>query len=331
MSAVPQRTQILVKDLFFQQKYNLTHSQTDLMAYLVNVVYWAINVGGYYVITTSKIMSDLPEMGKKSIEANLKVLKDLGLIESKIVEVREWKGKPKVRGIKLPEKGLEYNAKLVLPPQDERVRELQKEKAELERKNQELEEIIKRLSVSESLSSNEPKSETENPKPLIINLPTESEVEIFTAEVTKRFGKSLEPICNFVPTFKKETTFYINSYNKLAIITPKGDYKQLSDPIQIKRFWQWLDEHQERIGKVIDFKKPLDLEELKERYLGVEILLSNQEFILEEFVAVKNGVKIKIRDKLTNDCRFFTDSQSKKDAIFTLEYWESIILKVLKK
>ncbi|SFV71276.1 hypothetical protein MNB_SV-13-574 [hydrothermal vent metagenome] len=75
----------------------------------------------------------------------------------------------------------------------------------------------------------------------------------------------------------------------------------------------------------------MDLEVLKERYLGVEILLSNQEFILEEFVAVKNGAKIKIRDKLTNDSRFFMDSQSKKDAIFTLEYWESIILKVLKK
>jgi len=256
MSALPQRTQILVKDLLFQTKYHLSHSQTDLMAYLVNLVSWAYNVDGYFAIATSKIMSDLPEMGKKTIEANLKVLKDSGLIECKIIEVTQMRGNPKLRGVKLTEKGREYNAKLVLPAQDERVIELQKEKRELERKNRELEETIKRLSVSESdsLAPKEPKTERENPKSSIINLPTENEVELFTAEVIKRFGKSSQPICNLVPTFLKETTFYINSYNKLSIITPQGDYKQLSDPIKINHFWQWLYENQDRIGKIIDFQ-----------------------------------------------------------------------------
>lgn len=85
---LPKRTQILVKNLLFQKKYNLSHSQTDLMAYLVNVYYWAISVDGYFVINTSKIKSDLPKMSEKTIEASLKILKDLGLIHSKILEVK---------------------------------------------------------------------------------------------------------------------------------------------------------------------------------------------------------------------------------------------------
>jgi len=69
---LPNRTQILIKDLLFQEKYSLSHSQTDLMAYLVNVPYWATKVDGYFVITTSKIMTDLPMMGEKTIEASFK-------------------------------------------------------------------------------------------------------------------------------------------------------------------------------------------------------------------------------------------------------------------
>ena len=332
MSALPQRTRILVKDLIFQLKYNLSHSQTDLMAYLVNVIYWATNVDGYFVIATSKIMSDLPEMGQKTIEANLKVLKDLGLIESKIVEVTQWRGKPKLRGIKLTEKGAEYNSKLVLPPQDERVKKLEKEKKELEKKNRELEETIKRLSVLESETStpNEPKNETENPKPSTPTMPTANEVEIFTAEVTKHFGKNSQPICNLVPKFLNETTFYINSYNRLSIITPQGKYKQLTDPIPINRFWKWLYEHQDRIGKVIDFTKSLDLKELKERYLGLDIVLGDKKFIIDDLVEVESGVKIKVRDKNSDVIRFAIDSQTTKDAVFSLGDCEKVIWKCQK-
>ena len=189
MSVVPQRTRILVKDLFFQAKYKLSHSQTDLMAYLVNVIYWATSVGGYFVITTGKIMSDLPEMGQKTIEANLKVLRDLGLIECKIVEVTQWRGKPKLRGMRLTEKGKEYNGHLILPNQDERVKKLEKEKKELEQKNRELQETIARLSIAES-DDLEPQNETEKPKPSTPNMPKESEIEAFILEVTKRFGKT---------------------------------------------------------------------------------------------------------------------------------------------
>ena len=96
MSTVPQHTQILIKDFDFQAKYHLTHSQTDLISYLVNILSWAICIEGYYVIATSKIMSDLPSMGLKTIEASLKVLKDLELIESKVVKVTQWKGMPHI-------------------------------------------------------------------------------------------------------------------------------------------------------------------------------------------------------------------------------------------
>ena len=88
MSARPQHTQILIKDCDFQARYDLSHTQTDLMAYMVNVSYWADCVDGYYVITTSKILSDLPLMGEKTFQASFKVLKEKGLIESKIVEVK---------------------------------------------------------------------------------------------------------------------------------------------------------------------------------------------------------------------------------------------------
>ena len=120
-----------MQDFDFQAKYHLTHSQTDLISYLVNIISWAICIEGYYVIATRKIMSDLPSMGLKTIEASLKVLKDLELIESKVVKVTQWKGMPHIRGVKLTEKGKEYNAKLILPSQDERVIELQKKNREL--------------------------------------------------------------------------------------------------------------------------------------------------------------------------------------------------------
>jgi len=57
--------------------------------------------------------------------------------------------------------------------------------------------------------------------------------------VTKKFGESLEPICNGVDNqdhWLKETTFYINSYRQLAIITPTGQHKQLQDPLRDSSF-----------------------------------------------------------------------------------------------
>jgi len=101
-----------VKDMLFQKKYSLSHTQMDLMAYFVNLAYWTIIVEGYCVIATKKIMSDLPEMGQKTIEASLKKLKEVGLIETTIVEVKVWNGNPRIWGLKLTEKGKELEAKI---------------------------------------------------------------------------------------------------------------------------------------------------------------------------------------------------------------------------
>ena len=320
MSAVPNRTQILIKDLPFQEKYNLSHSQTDLMAYLVNVTHWAMNIEGYFVIATSKIMSDLPAMGQKTIEASLKVLKDLELIECKIVEVSEWRGKPKLRGVKLTQKGKGYNAKLVLPSQDKRVKELEK-------KIKNLEDTIKSLTVSESEAS-APKEEARL-KPSVPSMPTLEAIEIFVDDVTKRFSKTSQPICNAVPKWEKETTFYINSYNKLSIITAQKEHKQLKNPLEINHFWQWLFTHNHRIGDTVDFNQTPTIKALEQRFLNQTIMIGKKEESVYEIVPCKDGVKIKVKNK-NGKVGFIVDSNTQKEMVFTLKKCQEVLFGVLK-
>ena len=317
MSALPQRTQILIKDLLFQKKYNLSHSQTDLMAYLVNVSYWAICVDGYFVISTSKIKSDLPEMGEKTIEASLKVLKDLGLIYSKIVEVKSWKGKPKLRGIQLSNKGKEYNAKLILPTQDKRMRALEQEIKELK-------ETIENLTVNPVQKENK-KEETLLP----IKLPQKEAIEPFIETIKKRFSTHGKPICNAVPQWEKETIFYINSYNKLSLITKDKTYKQLSNPSEIYHFWQWLFLNPERIGDTIDFSKTPTIKVLEKRFLNQIVIIGKKEEKIYAFVSFKNGVKIKVENQ-EGKVRFIVDSSTGKEKIFSLDTCQDILFGVLK-
>ena len=320
MSAVPNRTQILIKDLPFQEKHKLSHSQTDLMAYLVNVTHWAINVEGYFVIATSKILSDLPAMGQKTIEASLKVLKDLELIECKIVEVTQWKGKPKLRGVKLTQKGKEYNAKLVLPSQDEEVKKLKLEIKELK-------ETIKSLSVSESEAS-APKKEAKL-KPSVPSMPTLKAIEAFITEVTQRFGRTAQPICNAVPKWEKETTFYINSYNKLSIITAQKKHKQLKNPLEINHFWQWLFTHNHRMGDTIDFSKIPTIQALETRFLNQTVIIGKKEEKIYEFVPFEDGVKIKVEND-KGKVRFIVDSSTGKEKVFSLKKCQEVLFGVLK-
>ncbi len=44
MSAMPQRTRVLIKDLLFQEKYKLTNTQIDIMSYIFNSQTWAVNL-----------------------------------------------------------------------------------------------------------------------------------------------------------------------------------------------------------------------------------------------------------------------------------------------
>lgn len=323
MSALPNRTIILVKDLLFQEKYHLSHTQTDLMAYMVNVIYWALEVDGYFVISTSKVMSDLPAMNQKTFEASLKVLKDLELIETKIVEVKQWNGKPKLRGIRLTEKGKEYNAKLVLPNQDEEVKRLKQELKKRDEKIKEQEETIKRLSLSEKVekSSNTPQKET---FPEL----TTTEFENFVLSVTKKFAITSQPICNCVPKWDKNTTFYINSYNKLSIITPDGEHKQVKNPEQINHFWKWLSKNPQRVGDKIDFSKTPTLKQLEKRLLNRTIKIGNNKETIESFVECKDGIKVNVENQ-KGEVRVIIDKDTKKDKLFSLHDAQTILFRLL--
>jgi len=51
---LPQRTRILIKDVLFQEKYRLSHTQLDIMAYIVNALTWATKVGSFLAIRNTK-------------------------------------------------------------------------------------------------------------------------------------------------------------------------------------------------------------------------------------------------------------------------------------
>ena len=322
MSVVPNRTLILIKDLLFQEKYHLSHTQTDLMAYMVNVIFWATEVEGYFVIATSKVMHDLPAMNQKTFEASLKVLKDLELIETKIVEVKSWDRKPKLRGIRLTDKGEEYNAKLILPSQDKEVKKLKKELKERDQKIKEQEETIKKLMVSETVekSSNTPKIE---PFPKL----TPTEFENFVVDVRKKFATTSEPICNGVPKWNKETTFYINSYNKLSVITPDNEHKQLKNPKDINHFWKWLSKNPHRIGDKIDFSKEPTVKQLEKRFVNKTIRLNNVEQSIDSFVECKDGVKVKVRRR--DKIQVLINRDTKKDKVFSFKEALHILFELL--
>ena len=56
------------------------------------------------------------------------------------------------------------------------------------------------------------------------------------ARKVEEFLLTSAPICNMVKGWQKETEFYINSYNKLTILSPTGQAIQLKDPIAINDF-----------------------------------------------------------------------------------------------
>jgi hypothetical protein len=233
--------------------------------------------------------------------------------------VKEWNGSPKVRGLILTKKGKEYNKDLILPSQDEEIRRLRKEIKELK-------ETIANLKVS-----TEPQTEEKESQPIetpTATMPPPQPIESFVDQVTKRFSKLGDPICNLVPTWHKESTFYINSYNKLAYMTPQGEERQLKEPSKISHFWHWLFENPNRIGDKIDFTKPPTLKQLKSRYLNKTIKIKGQKFTINNFVEEKEGVKLEIR---TNQGKkgFLIDALTSKEKIFSLHECQKMILEVL--
>jgi hypothetical protein len=59
---LPNRTRVLVKDLLFQEKHQLSDTQVDIISYIFNAFTWAMKVEGYTILTTKKIISDMPQI-----------------------------------------------------------------------------------------------------------------------------------------------------------------------------------------------------------------------------------------------------------------------------
>ncbi len=313
---LPKRTRSIVKDLLFQEKYNLSHSQMDLMAYLVNIPFWALAVGDdFYVITSNKIISDIPYFTTKTLEFLFKVLEDKKLIERKLVKVEKWKGIHQVRSIRLTQAGKLYNDHLILPTKNEEFAQLKKEnkklKSEKEALEKKLEEVLANVSFSE---------EEKEPK----KYKTNQDLSDFIKETTKDFAITGEPICNCVPKWADSALFYINSYNKLSMKQNNEEEKQIKDASKIHAFWLWLFENQDRIGECIDLSKPLDLEELKRKYIGVQIEINGQEAEIYNFVSGKDGVAIEV--KKDKQIIRLMDARDKSKKFYPLALCEKMIL-----
>ena len=314
------RTTIIVKDLLFQEKYNLSHSQTDLMAYFVNVTSWAMEINNHRMIATKKIMRDMPCMGEKTIEASIKVLKDLKLITCKTLQVVVWTGKPWIRGIKLTEKGKEYNAKLMLPSKDKKVRDLEKEVNELK-------EIIRKLKVEKPKQIEKIKETKERVKSFIPEIPKKEKIDFFIEDITKIFGQNNKSICNGVPEWDKNTTFFINSYNKLGIITPEDNVRQLKKPSEINKFWKWISQHPKRIGYKINFDVSPNLKELKKIYMNEIIVVNGEKEKINNLIQKKRGIKIVVENS-NGDIRPLLDKKTKGDLIISNKQCQDLLFEL---
>jgi len=142
--------------------------------------------------------------------------------------------------------------------------------------------------------------------------------------VTKEFSLTSAPICNRVPSWDKETIFYINSYNKLTVLTPRGNTIQIKEPTAVHDFWKYIDRNRHQIGKVIDFTKELDIDELNYRYAKMEIKLQENKFRVYKIEKLGDGVKVSLSSSQSDKISFI--SKNGKATIFGLEESEKALL-----
>jgi len=116
----------------------------------------------------------------------------------------------------------------------------------------------------------------------------------FKFAITKEFGNSGLSICNDVPNYKPKTEFVINSYNKLSLITPNKEYKQLANPLEVNRFWQWLFENRDRIGDVGEIED-VKIEDLI-KFVGLSIRINKIAYKIYSVTKNGDGVKIQVKN-----------------------------------
>ena len=339
-----------VLDREFRLKYNLTYAQTEIMSYLVMILNsWKniIVIDGYFVILTSKIKNDLL-LGEKTIEASITKLKKLGLIQTTLVKVPQWKSNENFRGVKITELGAEYSLSHYKPQIKEEIRKLREENEELKFQNEIMrieekgEEEIRKKAI-EALNRESQKDEEiiilkqelkEVKKKLEIVMSKESEksvskekkeqnLEDFRKKITSKFSKSGEPICNALSNkdnWAKDVKFYINSYNKVCLYTAQEEFKQIVEPKQIERFWAWLFAHQHRVGKILDTKTPPKVSHLL-KYIGKSVVINKTVFKIYDIEAVIGGVKVKLEDRDGQMLRVSSEFGSEVIDIKRFEDW----------
>ena len=322
MSKVPQnlpkRTRVLVKDILFQEKYRLSHTQMDIMAYIINALMWSIKVGAFFPLTNKKFHEDLPQISEKTLEESLRVLKAMELIEVQMISVPQWNN-AYVRGIAILPKGLEYNARYYQANEQEIIENLKEQMLTQKQEIRELKEQLKALESTERDNKIVEEAIDDNATDY-----DDLEFEVLIETVTKAFGATSQPICNGVKGWKKEVQFYINSYNKLTILSPTGEVVQLKNPIEISDFWNYLSKNRHQIGKVIDFTKKLDVEELNKRYVQMKIVIQEQIFKVHKIEKFKDGVQVAI--KSSDNQKIAMLSKEGKAMVLGLEECEKVLL-----
>ena len=279
MSVSPTFSLKLVKDFTFKEKFNLTDTQTDIMAYFVNLSSWAYTEGsGYYLALTNKIMNDLG-LGLKTVEASILKLKKLNLISVKCMQVKEWQTLVKHRYIAITSKGKSYDNALY-PSKDE------KKLSDLEEQNRLLKEELTALKESKKVEVEEVKK----PKTKFENIGKLKEF------ISKKYKKNQEPICNNIKGYLPQTAFYINNYGKLSLLTPDKDFKQIDNIEENNKFWKFLFENQEFIGKIQKDREKVDISPLL-KFIGEDFRLKDGTICtVKKVIPYKEGVAIYLSD-----------------------------------
>ncbi|CAA6824871.1 MAG: Unknown protein, partial [uncultured Sulfurovum sp.] len=224
-----------------------------------------------------------------------------------------------VRGISVLPKGLEYNARYYQAKEQTVIDNLNEQVLMKNQEITQLKEQLKHLEATETTSKIVEEAIEKDEGTQYDDLDFTSLVKT----VTKAFGATSEPICNGVKGWKKETQFYINSYNKLTILNSSGEVAQLKSPIEIGNFWKYLSKNRHQIGKVIDFTKKLDIEELNTRYVKMNIVLKESQFKVHKIEKLKEGVQVIIK---SSDNKISVLSKHGKAIVFGLEECEKVLL-----
>jgi len=127
----------------------------------------------------------------------------------------------------------------------------------------------------------------------------EKDIDNFRKKIIKEYAQSGKPICNGVRNADKwavNTKFYINSYSRLSIYLPSGESKQIADPKQISNFWEWLFDHQHRVGKLLDEKNLADISVLLP-FIGALISFNGKFYNIHRLIPVIGGVKVILSNK----------------------------------